>query len=124
VGDVIVYNPPCSAVGESVIHRVVSVTSNGGFITKGDNNLETDQAFGIAASPIYQDCLVGKVVFVVPYLERIATLPYGSNYLIAALIIVIVLVSEFYPRGSRENQTDDRPLSGPAQTPEISPQAA
>jgi signal peptidase len=119
VGDVIVYNPPCSAVGESVIHRVVSVTSDGGFITKGDNNGATDQEAGIAASPIYQNCLVGKVVFVIPYLERIASLPYGANYLIAALIIVIVLVSEFYPRGSREvgeEQTDRQVTSQPPNT--------
>jgi signal peptidase I len=100
-GNIIVYDPPCSAVGEAVIHRVVG-TENGGFITKGDNNPITDQAAGIAASPITANCLVGKVVFVIPYLELIASLPYGANYAIAALIVLIVVVIEFYPRNQEE----------------------
>jgi signal peptidase I len=103
VGDVIVYGSPCSATGEAVIHRVVG-TSGGGFITKGDNNQLTDQAAGIAASPIYSNCLIGKVVFVVPYLERLASLPYGANYAIAALIVVLILFIEFYPRETEEKR--------------------
>ncbi|HUI85624.1 MAG TPA: signal peptidase I [Nitrososphaerales archaeon] len=99
LGDIIVYGPPCSATGEDVIHRVIQA-SGGGFITKGDNNAYSDQAAGIAASPIFSDCIVGKVVFTVPYLERIASLPYGANYAIAALIIVVIVFIEFYPRRS------------------------
>lgn len=100
-GDVIVYSPPCASSDFSVIHRVIGF-SGGGFITKGDNNPQSDQAAGIAVSPITPDCYSGRVVFVVPYIERIATLPYGANYLIAALIVMIVLVSEFYGRGTKE----------------------
>lgn len=104
VGDVIVYNPPCAAEDFSVIHRVVGI-SQGGFITKGDNNRITDQAAGIASGPVTSACIEGKVVFVIPYIERLADLPYGINYVIAALIVVAVLYGEF--RGGR--QDEERP---------------
>jgi signal peptidase I len=99
VGNIIVYRPPCAATGFSVIHRVVGI-SQGGFITKGDNNGITDQAAGIASGPVTSACIEGKVVFVIPYIERLADLPYGINYVIAALIIVGVLYGEL--RGGRE----------------------
>ncbi|MDA4121478.1 MAG: signal peptidase I, partial [Thaumarchaeota archaeon] len=37
LGDIIVYDPPCSSTGVSVIHRVIAF-QNGGAVTKGDNN--------------------------------------------------------------------------------------
>jgi len=112
-GTIIVYGSPCSASGEAVIHRVVG-TQNGGFITKGDNNPYSDQRAGIAVTPIYQDCIVGRVVFVVPYLERIASLPYGANYIIAALILVAIIVVEFYPRGQKDGRASQATGAQPA----------
>jgi signal peptidase I len=97
LGDIIVYGYPCSTGGQSVIHRVVAVES-GGFVTKGDNNAYTDQSSNIANSLITQDCIAGKVVFIVPYIEKLASLPYGTNYLLALLIIFAVLYSEFKSR--------------------------
>ena len=109
VGDIVVYDPPCAASDLSVIHRVIQITSQG-FITEGDNNPVPDQgSAGIATTPITQNCLVGKVVFVVPYVERLASLPYGLNYAIAALIIIFVIASELRPR-RREEQ---KPLENP-----------
>ena len=93
VGDIIVYDPPCSAIGEAIIHRVVNIASDG-FITRGDNNGQTDQSGGIARSPVTQSCLEGKVVFVIPYLEKLSELPYGMNYVLAALIVIFVLYTE------------------------------
>ena len=96
VGDIIVYNDLCSTGGESVIHRVVGFQS-GGLITKGDNNRGTDQTSGIADGPITQQCLVGRVVFVIPYVELIAyyidqqQLPSWFSFVPAALILLIVL---------------------------------
>ena len=98
VGNIIVYDGSCSALGISVVHRVVAITS-AGLITKGDNNPGTDQSLGIASSPITQNCLVGKVVFVIPYVELLAYyvdtygLPQWFNYLPSILIILIVLGS-------------------------------
>lgn len=97
VGDIIVYGPPCSTSGDAIIHRAVTIFSNGSIITKGDNNPVTDQHGGIAVSPVEPNCIIGKVVFVVPYLERIASLPYGVNYFIAVLIIVVILYLELAP---------------------------
>ncbi|MDV3276945.1 MAG: signal peptidase I [Nitrososphaerales archaeon] len=93
VGDIIVYDPPCSAEGTAVIHRVIIVAGNG-FITKGDNNGLTDQGADIANGPVTQGCIEGKVVFVVPYIERLSELPYGINYLLAALIVIFVVYGE------------------------------
>jgi signal peptidase I len=101
IGDIIVYDPPCSAEGAAVIHRVVNVAANGAgssFITKGDNNGLTDQAAGIANGPVTQGCIEGKVVFVIPYLEKLSELPYGLNYLLAILIVVFVFYGELRSR--------------------------
>ncbi|QQG48941.1 MAG: signal peptidase I [archaeon] len=117
VGDIIVYDPPCSATGSSVIHRVVA-SSPDGFTTRGDNNPLPDQdpSARIATGPITQDCIVGKVVFVVPYVERLASLPYGANYILAALIFIAVLYSELGGRGKAEadsEQPEERPEPPP-----------
>jgi signal peptidase I len=97
VGDIIVYGPPCSSSGDDIIHRVVQIRTDG-LITQGDNrgtNPYTDQRSGIAYRPITQQCLIGKVLFVVPYLDIIATLPNGMSYVVAAAIILFVILSEF-----------------------------
>jgi signal peptidase I len=114
VGDIIVYDPPCSNTGQSVIHRVVEIVS-GGLVTKGDNNPVPDMSSTppIARGPITPDCYVGKVVFVVPYLERLADIPYGVNYVIAALIIVYIFYSELVDRNRKDEASNGKPI--PAQ---------
>ncbi len=107
VGDIIIYDPPCSATGYTVIHRVVNETRTG-LITKGDNNPGTDQLLGIATSPITQACLSGRVVFIIPYVERLATLPFGTNYILAILIIFAVLYSELSSRGKEEPEKESQ----------------
>jgi signal peptidase I len=98
VGDIIVYNNLCSTNGISVVHRVVMIVS-GGLITKGVNNVGTDQASNIAVSPIAQQCLEGKVVFVIPYVELLAyyvdqnQLPQWVNYIPSIFILIIVIAS-------------------------------
>ncbi len=99
VGDIIVYNYLCSTSGLSVVHRVIQITSSG-LITKGDNNPQPDQYDSqIARTPIAQQCLEGKVVFVIPYVELLAyyvdyySLPQWFNYLPSILILIIVFFS-------------------------------
>jgi len=101
VGDIIVYDPPCSATGNSVIHRIVGIVVDG-LITKGDNNGGTDQDAGIATGPITASCVEGEVIFVVPYFEKLAFLPYDANYVLAAIIILVLVLSELY--ASRKNR--------------------
>jgi len=123
VGDIIVYTAPCSAVFADglpapVIHRIVAVDANGDFTTKGDNNPYTDQAAGIARSQITPDCIEGKVVFAVPYIERIASLPDGLNYVIAALIVILVLGYELLGgKGKAGKEPESAPLKQAAKTP-------
>ena len=114
VGDIVVYNPPCSATGFSVIHRIVNV-SNGEFVTKGDNNAQTDQVAHIASSDVSYSCIVGKVVFVVPYVERLASLPDGLNYVLAFVIVLAVVFYELQgTRGSGDQgqKADSKPSAG------------
>lgn len=108
-GNIIVYDPPCSATGESVIHRVVG-SEAGGLLTKGDNNFATDQAAGIASGPVTQACVEGIVVFSVPYLEKLAFLPYDANYALAAIVLILLVISELYGgRRQREGDADSPP---------------
>ena len=101
VGDIIVYDPPCSNTGNSVIHRIVGINSSG-LITKGDNNQATDQIERIASGPVTASCVEGEVVFVVPYFEKLAFLPYDANYVLAAVIIIVLVVSELYSFRKKE----------------------
>ena len=123
VGDIIVYGPPCALIGSSVIHRVVSI-NNQGLVTKGDNNPSTDINEGIAGSPITSDCLEGKVVFVIPYVESLAYyidshgLPEWLNYIPSIIILIIVMASVLYE--SDEDEPEKRKSTNPATAPEAS----
>src|SRR2546426_4519589 len=109
VGDIIVFNRPIfgGCGGFTIIHRVVGVASDGGLITQGDNRLTNPVADEPSGGPyVHQQCLVGKVVFVIPYLERLADLlPYPTNYVLAALIILFVIFSEMTAGRKREPST-------------------
>lgn len=118
VGDIIVYNGLCSTSGLSVVHRVVAITGSG-LITKGDNNNRSDQSSNIAFAPITQQCLEGKVVFVIPYVELLAYyvdhygLPQWFNYLPSILILIVVFFSVL---GSDEKEDGKRAQEPPAVT--------
>jgi signal peptidase I len=114
VGDIVVYNNLCSTGGESVVHRVVSIT-NAGLITKGDNNQEPDQYMSqIANGPITQQCLEGKVIFVIPYVELLAyyvdyyQLPWWFNYLPSFVILAIMFVSILFQEEEEEKTGDKK----------------
>jgi signal peptidase len=119
VGDIIVYNGLCSAGGESVVHRVVDITPQG-LITKGDNNARTDQAWGIAVSPITSQCLEGKAVFVVPYVELLAYyidqygLPQWLNYVPSIVILAIVIISVLGEGEEEQEEKEERGVSAGA----------
>ncbi|MFQ5887933.1 MAG: signal peptidase I [Candidatus Hydrothermarchaeales archaeon] len=67
-GDIIVYQNPYRNI--PIVHRVVDIEDHGGyryFYTKGDHNLRTDQAFGIAP-PVREDLIKGRVILIIPKL--------------------------------------------------------
>jgi len=92
------------------VHRVVNITAQG-LITKGDNNARTDQEYGIAISPITSQCLEGKAIFVIPYVELLAYyidqngLPQWLNYIPSMFILIIVIISVL----GDEEKDGDRP---------------
>ena len=112
IGDIIVYGPPCSNTGSSVIHRVVEINSQG-LVTKGDNNPFNDITENIAATPVTADCLQGKVVFVIPYVESLAyyidlhDLPEWLNYIPSIIILIVVMASILL-----ESEEEDREKNG------------
>jgi signal peptidase I len=119
LGDIIVYDPPCSSTGVSVIHRVIAF-QGGGVVTKGDNNGYTDIAGGLASGPVTPDCIEGKVDFVVPYVELLASLPDGANYILAALIFIGIILYELSGRSPDKDGKEvekqapgGKPLPGP-----------
>ena len=63
-GDVIVYVVPGK---EPIIHRIVEKNSDG-LMTKGDNNMALDQAYGGIAPAIKPEYVRGKAVLHVPLL--------------------------------------------------------
>lgn len=91
VGDIIVFNLRSSWT----VHRVVAIVEEG-YITKGDNNVATDQQEG-RASPVSKDKIAGKVITVgnsplkIPqlgtYIQRGIS---GRNKMLLAALMIIV----------------------------------
>ncbi len=75
VNDVIVYYDPTD--GLFVVHRIVG-TNNGDFIVQGDYSPECDP------NPVKTENIQGKVVYVIPNLQPILYIGFGS----AATILI------------------------------------
>jgi signal peptidase I len=114
-GQVIIYVPPnefggCS--GETIVHRVVNVTSSG-LITQGDDrttNPHPDEPY--QWPPVTPECVKGAVVLAIPYLGLVSMLiPFPWNYAMVGLILLFVFLSELRP--SREGE-EGRAGEGPA----------
>ncbi len=66
VSDVIIYQNPTTNL--PIVHRVIEITEDGRYITKGDNNALDDVTGGIVPAPIPHSALHGKSIFKMPYL--------------------------------------------------------
>jgi signal peptidase len=111
IGDVVVFNTP-NVVGTgctdfTVVHRVVN-TANGGLITQGDNRFTNPSPDEPGTwPPVPAPCVRGKVIFVIPYLGKISELfPPPYNYLVIALILIVVFLSELKAGGDRRPADD------------------
>jgi len=86
----VIPNPPPLEYGYIV--QSTQITPNAGYITKGDNNIESDQL--LLSNPVQEDWIVGKALFTIPFLGLIPL-----NIIPIAIIVVIVLVLyEWYIR--------------------------
>ena len=106
-GDVVVYWSPIR--GEYVTHRVVEET-DGGFVTKGDNNEETDQSTGYP--PVSRSAVVGEVLtvggdpLVIPNLGSVV--PTIRRYRLAAFGLLLLAAAALFVR-MRQGSNARRP---------------
>jgi len=82
-----------------------TITSHGGYITKGDNNYASDQgSLALAGTgtiePVEKEWVVGKALFIVPY---VGLLPLHIGEVIIVVIVLMVL-HELYLRRKEENE--------------------
>ncbi|AFK22207.1 signal peptidase I [Pyrococcus sp. ST04] len=84
VGDIIVFN----LSGKWTVHRVYAITSEG-YITKGDNNVATDQQGG-KNPPIKEDQIIGKVITIGGKPLKIPELGKHLNSPIGAIALTLV----------------------------------
>jgi signal peptidase len=86
----VITDPPPPEYGYIVLST--QIAPNAGYITKGDNNIESDQL--LLSNPVQEDWIVGKALFTIPFLGLIPL-----NIIPIAIIVIIVLVlHEWYTR--------------------------
>ncbi|MDO9549632.1 MAG: S26 family signal peptidase [Methanoregula sp.] len=101
--------PAGSIVPDSgYVRNTDTITTHGGYITKGDNNNFSDQGYLTipgtgTVEPVAKEWIVGKALFTVPY---VGLLPLHIGEVIIAVIILMVL-HELYLR--RKEETPEKP---------------
>ena len=65
VEDIVVYENPATRL--PIVHRIINITDEGNFITKGDNNPVADPGY-ITPGPIDPSSVKGKVILRIPFL--------------------------------------------------------
>jgi signal peptidase len=95
MGDVILFKNPNEVDDETgqpitIVHRVVEIndTATGDRIikTKGDNNPESIADLDY---PIYKNCYIGKVLYVIPAVGTLELSPY-RNYVLAGMGVAMI----------------------------------
>lgn len=66
LGDVVVYINPETQL--PIVHRVVKITDDSRYVTKGDNNPDNDVNLGIVREPVPKSAVQGKVLLRFPFL--------------------------------------------------------
>ena len=126
-GDVIIYKPNGDTSVHPIIHRAIvwyENTTVPGYITKGDNNLISDQdAYyqGIGAiQPVKKEWIVGKALFAIPLVG------YLPLHIIefAVLIIALLIVWEWYSRKHEVNGESGEDKANAAPSAKKSPKKA
>lgn len=101
-GDVVVFHRPTSPQDELIVHRAVEKHGNDDALylkTMGDNNNGPD------GWQVYDDDLVGKVVWSVPYVGHVPLFvhtPAGMTIII--ILIVILILLEFVIPSAKEEK--------------------
>ncbi|ACS34628.1 Signal peptidase, peptidase S26B [Thermococcus gammatolerans EJ3] len=107
-GDVVLYRIELGGTEYRIIHRVVAIrTDQEGriyYVTKGDNRKYTDPW------RVYPDQVVGKLLFVIPYVGR---LYYYLPLIITALILSLMAIIG-YELVKILLEEEEKPSKGPA----------
>lgn len=111
IGDVIVYVTPAPSGGCGglvVVHRVVGFAADGGLITQGDNRRSNPTPDEPSFWPyVHGDCVRGKVMISIPYLGLVSrAFPPPINYIMVAIILLFVFLTEFRKGGEAESKPD------------------
>lgn len=99
IGDIIVFRTKDGSYDTKgfIVHRIISGSSKDGFITKGDANNYTDQAFGLNP-PIKLDWIANRVLTINGYplkIPLIGQLPllvmnyYKSPFMIPVIVLIV-----------------------------------
>jgi signal peptidase len=96
--------------GSGYIRYLNTTTPHGGYITKGDNNLASDQGYLAIAGvgtiePVEKEWVVGKSLFVIPL---IGLLPLHIWEVIIVMIIAMVLYEWYLNRRETEKATPEK----------------
>jgi signal peptidase len=115
VGQVILYQRPtpqgtCPTPGaETIVHRVVNITSGGLLITQGDDRVTNplpDEPY--EWPPLPSTCVKGVVFLAIPYLGLVSmAIVYPYNYVVVAVILLSLFLSELFHGGRRSRGPTD-----------------
>jgi signal peptidase len=110
-GDIIVFHKPYNP-NELIVHRAVEEEANG-LITKGDHNPTIDPW------TVYDSDLVGKVVWVIPYVGHVPLFVHTPTGLsvIVILIVILILLEFVIPLVKKKEEVKQPPDE--ATTPDI-----
>ena len=111
VGDVVAFHPPWAKGREAsetlYTHRVVGITRNSTglyFVTKGDNNDEID------FQPVPAQNVVGKAIFVLPYLGYL-TRHNPDRRVLLVVYVLFILLPGVYLLASTVREISERPVA-------------
>jgi signal peptidase len=87
-----------------------TITSHGGYITKGDNNIASDQGYlsvpGLGTvEPVQKDWVVGKALFAIPL---IGLLPLHITEIVIVMVIAMILYEWYLRRKASSLENDGK----------------
>jgi len=110
------YILPANAIiqNSGYVRNTSTMTTHGGYITKGDNNNFSDQGYLTIAGtgtvePVAKDWVVGKALFTVPL---VGLLPLHIGEVIVVVIIIMVLHELYLRRKEKETAVKPKKKSG------------
>lgn len=80
-------------------HRVVEITPEGSFITKGDSNESID------GTPVHPNNVLGKPIFSIPYLGYLSVfLSSKQGKIVLGVVGTLILISMLIPEKSKKSE--------------------